>query len=454
MAGADDNATCPVTLLSSEYCSDAYEHLCTKCVLWGVAWPWLVVAAVCLAAVPLAGALANLAVRLTVLIMQRLLLGKKSSSARVSLMLSSRKRSKRTAMTKDLFFSTRRVIVVALLFAAHRCLHVPSEVKNVTKYLFALPLVLFLFGMSSDVFSAAITMLVVEREDVLKQRAAAMPASSGELKKHIAMSTNAYRESLSVVKFMLLLFLSILFLESLDVPVVKFVQSTTLLGIAFAFSIQPWLRNMISAILIFADGNVSVGDRIAVDGVEGVVESITLRSTVLRLDDRSISYVPNTKLTEQEVLNGSRRSQRLIRARFRVATDTSAEQLERAVSAIKAKLGALHPSLCPNDDGEFASSVYIENIFQVLVTWYSENITKETHEAVRGEVALAINEVLEMLHVNVVYSEWASDKAVPKRQSPTGAARNTDYTMLSTHGASSDDDTMYAFWTTVGIGGT
>ena len=79
-----------------------------------------------------------------------------------------------------------------------------------------------------------------------------------------------------------------------------------LFGVAVALGAQDLFKNLISGILVLVERRFQVGDWIFVDGViEGTVENIGFRSTVVRRFDKSLATIPNFQFAEQAVINKS-----------------------------------------------------------------------------------------------------------------------------------------------------
>ena len=75
-----------------------------------------------------------------------------------------------------------------------------------------------------------------------------------------------------------------------------------LFGLAAALAAQDLFKNLLSGVLIIAEKRFDPGQWIKVDGVvEGTVESIGFRSTMVRQFDKAVVQVPNAKLVFIEV---------------------------------------------------------------------------------------------------------------------------------------------------------
>jgi small-conductance mechanosensitive channel len=81
--------------------------------------------------------------------------------------------------------------------------------------------------------------------------------------------------------------------------------SGAVIGIIVGFASQRTLGNFVAGILIAFTQPLRLGDRVTVDGLEGVVEEITLTYTFIRSDDDTRMVVPNEKLASDTIRNST-----------------------------------------------------------------------------------------------------------------------------------------------------
>ena len=109
-----------------------------------------------------------------------------------------------------------------------------------------------------------------------------------------------------------------------------------LLGVAVALGAQDLFKNLISGILVIAEKRFNPGNWVRVDGeVEGTVESIGFRSTLIRRFDKAPVYVPNSVLSDNAVINFSEMTFRRIYWVIGVEYRTTIEQLRIIRDAIE-----------------------------------------------------------------------------------------------------------------------
>ena len=81
--------------------------------------------------------------------------------------------------------------------------------------------------------------------------------------------------------------------------------SSAVIGLVVGLAAQKTLSNFAAGLLIAFTQPLRLGDRIAVDGVGGIVEEIRLTHTFVRADDDSRLVVPNDKLASDTIRNST-----------------------------------------------------------------------------------------------------------------------------------------------------
>jgi small conductance mechanosensitive channel len=100
-----------------------------------------------------------------------------------------------------------------------------------------------------------------------------------------------------------LLLFAVLALQNLGVELLPLIAGLSVAGAAVALATQGILSNMAAGLTIIFAKPYRVGEYIAIAGVEGVVETITLFSTTLGHVDRSRVVVPNRKIVGEILQN-------------------------------------------------------------------------------------------------------------------------------------------------------
>ncbi len=105
-------------------------------------------------------------------------------------------------------------------------------------------------------------------------------------------------------------------------------------GLAIALAAQDSLKNLLGSLMIFMDQPYKPGQRIVVEGQDGFVEQIGLRSTRIRNLDGSLTTIPNEKMARLDVENiGERTFMRRV-ANLRLPIDTPPDRMDRALEIL------------------------------------------------------------------------------------------------------------------------
>jgi small conductance mechanosensitive channel len=88
----------------------------------------------------------------------------------------------------------------------------------------------------------------------------------------------------------------IMILEVIGFGVVTAIAGAGIAGLMIAFGAQSVVEDILKGFFMIIEDQFGVGDRIDVGSVEGFVERVTLRTTVIRDPDGRIWYVPNSEI--------------------------------------------------------------------------------------------------------------------------------------------------------------
>ena len=118
---------------------------------------------------------------------------------------------------------------------------------------------------------------------------------------------------IKAIKVLILILGAAAVLELWGIKIGPIIAGLGLFGVAVALGAQDLFKNLISGILVLVERRFQVGDWIFVEGViEGTVESIGFRSTVVRRFDKSLATIPNFQFAEKAVINNSQTTNRRI----------------------------------------------------------------------------------------------------------------------------------------------
>ena len=108
------------------------------------------------------------------------------------------------------------------------------------------------------------------------------------------------------IKFVAYLIGVVSVLELWGIDAASIIAGLGLFSVALALGAQNFFKNLIGGLLIIGEKRFKQGDWINVEGVaEGAVEKIDFRSTLIRRFDQAPVFVPNSVLSDSEIINFS-----------------------------------------------------------------------------------------------------------------------------------------------------
>src|SRR5208282_606247 len=100
----------------------------------------------------------------------------------------------------------------------------------------------------------------------------------------------------SVGVFAILFLAAMQILPLLGINMGPLLASAGIVGLAIGFGAQTLVRDFINGFLILVENQYDIGDTVKLAGVQGTVETMTLRRTVLRDDTGALHTVPSSEI--------------------------------------------------------------------------------------------------------------------------------------------------------------
>lgn len=141
--------------------------------------------------------------------------------------------------------------------------------------------------------------------------------------------------SSGVLKFLVISSAVIAIAQIFGISALGIVSGMGIGGIAVALAAQQTIANFFGSMTILLDHPFTVGDYIIVGGIEGVVERIGLRSTVIRTICDSHVVIPNGQLAGDVVDNVGRRHLRRFKAMLGLQYDTPVSHFEAFCAGVR-----------------------------------------------------------------------------------------------------------------------
>lgn len=171
-------------------------------------------------------------------------------------------------------------------------------------------------------------------------------------------------------------------------PVITILAGLGIGGIAVALAAQKSLENLFGSLSIGVDQPFRVGDPVNIEGIEGEVESIGLRSTRIRTAERTVVSLSNGRLAEMRAENFGERD----RFRFRTVVALDPRTPLEVIDAVRGGIDALlhaHPRTWADGAQVRVINLTATAIELEVVCWVQTRVSAEFKE-VREQYLLGI----------------------------------------------------------------
>ena len=110
-------------------------------------------------------------------------------------------------------------------------------------------------------------------------------------------------------------------------------------GLALAMAAKDFVANIFGGIAVFVDKPFQVGDRIVVNGIDGTVQEIGIRSSrLITLEGRRVT-IPNNSFTNSPIENITTEPSRKVPITLGLTYDTAPEKVQLAIAILKEIVG-------------------------------------------------------------------------------------------------------------------
>ena len=184
-------------------------------------------------------------------------------------------------------------------------------------------------------------------------------------------------------------------LELWGIKIGPIIAGLGLFGVAVALGAQDLFKNLISGILVLVEKRFKMGDWILVEGIiEGIVEKIGFRSTVIRKFDKSIAIIPNFQFAENAVINISQTTNWIISWTINLQYDSTIDQLKTVRNEIENYIKT-HKDFKPELGYAVRVDSFAESSIDMYVRCFTQTDDWDEWLAVKERLAIEIKQIVE-----------------------------------------------------------
>jgi len=184
-------------------------------------------------------------------------------------------------------------------------------------------------------------------------------------------------------------------LELWGIKIGPIIAGLGLFGVAVALGAQDLFKNLISGILVLVEKRFKIGDWILVeDIIEGIVEKIGFRSTVVRKFDKSIAIIPNFQFAENAVINISQTTNWIISWTINLQYDTTVDQLKIIRNEIEDFIKK-HEDYKPDLGFAVRIDKFADSSIDMYIRCFTKTDDWDEWLAVKERLAIGIKQIVE-----------------------------------------------------------
>jgi len=210
--------------------------------------------------------------------------------------------------------------------------------------------------------------------------------------KHFSYELSAF--TIRVLRILIVFSAFIALLYNFGVNVTAFMASLGLGGLAFALAAKDTAANIFGSIAIMVDQSISIGEWIRVNGVEGIVEDIGMRTTKIRTFEKSVVVVPNSIVANSNIENFSRRGVRRIKIVIGLTYDTTAKQIENILKDLRDMLKH-HPDIAKEQTTLVNFDRFEDSYLGIFLYTFTNTSDWKKYLEIREDIHLKIMDIVQ-----------------------------------------------------------
>jgi small conductance mechanosensitive channel len=138
----------------------------------------------------------------------------------------------------------------------------------------------------------------------------------------------------ALVRVALIVFVVIAAIGQAGIETASFVAVIGAAGLAIGFALQGSLSNFASGVMLIIFRPIKVGDFIEGGGISGSVQEIGIFITTLTSPDNKVIFVPNSKMTSNNIINYSMNTTRRVDLTFGIGYGDDIDKAKRVITDV------------------------------------------------------------------------------------------------------------------------
>jgi len=205
---------------------------------------------------------------------------------------------------------------------------------------------------------------------------------------------------LQISKYLIYTVVIVVALETVGVKVTALLAASTALFVGLGLGLQDAFKDLSSGVIILIERTLSVGDIIQMQDQIGKVEAVGLRTTTVRTRDDILLIVPNSKLTNETVINLTHSEET---TRFAVGVSVAFGSDTQKVAQILNDIALNHPESDPTHEPLVVLKDFGDSALIFELNFYTRNLFFV--EKIKSELRFEIDRQFRENHIIIPFPQ-------------------------------------------------
>lgn len=205
-----------------------------------------------------------------------------------------------------------------------------------------------------------------------------------------------------IIKTIIFIISFFIIMRILEFDITKLIAGLGIGGVIITLAAQDTAKSIFAGIMVLLDKPFKVGEFIQVGTNQGIVEDMTFRSVRIRTLDNSILHIPNSQITNSEVINVSQIKRRRYKTVLTFEMSTSLQKVELARYKIEEMLKSFEE--VDKESVIVKFDTISNNGMNIDVIAYIENPDYNNFLNAKEEINYKILQILETEKIGLAYN--------------------------------------------------
>ena len=173
------------------------------------------------------------------------------------------------------------------------------------------------------------------------------------------------RLSLNIFHYTIFFFVCYSILSLFGIPVASLIAGAGIAGVAIGLGAQGFINDLLTGFFIILERQIEVGDEVTINGIQGIVVLVGLRTTQIKSFDGTLNFIPNRMIT---TISNASREERRVKIDLRVQPDIDVNEAITALTNISEQNKSHYPQITsgpdvlgivPLDQGQYVLRIFI-----------------------------------------------------------------------------------------------